>query len=795
MSDLRYAFRALWKSPGFTAVAVLTLAIGIGATTAVFSVVHAVLLSPLPYPDPQRLVRIEWVFPRGDQRGSMAGYEVRLLAQHSRSFQAMAAIRSASCDLAGAGEPERVPALHASARVFETLGVAPMIGRPFTTADDEPGAPAVAVLMHDLWQRRFGGDKAIVGRTIRCNGQPVIAVGVLPPAFRSPRAAGLWMPLRLSTQDPLYAGLNYGVIGRLKPEVSAAALDVDLAALTRAREQLSALPGRYTAVDYAEVLTAEVRRPLFLLFGALATVLLIGCANNGGLLLARGVQRRREIAVRAALGAGRTRILRQLLAESVLLSTAGGLVGLFVAWWSMDLLRAIVASDLPHIGTVGISPAVGGFVVLVIVGTALAAGIVPAIWGSRVDLNDTLRVGGRGATGHQRTRQVLIAGEIGLSLVLVVICLLLVRTLTQLQSVPLGVDPAGVQFAQVSLGADRYAAAEATAGMQRLIVDRLNALPGILAASASSLPLTGGLNLFTPRVAGRECEPNAIDYRAVTAQYFAVLRIRVVGGRVISAADTRGSQPIAVVNQTMARFCWGNDSPIGAQLQFGANTADKDATRTIVGIVADFRDHSQRLPTRPTVYVPQSQVPDAINALANRIFPVAILVRSERPAATEIRAAIRTADTDVPIVKAGRLPDVVKEEARNERVMAALLGVFAGLGQLLTALGIYGLFSFQVAQRRQEIGIRMALGATQRAVVRMVLRQAARLVVIGATVGVAGAYYATRAMGGILFGVRPLDAMSFAGAVAIIAIAAVAASLPPARRAARVDPVIALRAE
>jgi putative ABC transport system permease protein len=796
MSDLRYALRSLRKAPAFTTIAMLTLAIGIGATTAVFSVVHAVLLSPLPYPDPQRLVRLEWEFPRGDHRIGMSGREVRLLGEESRSFQAMTAIRGSSCDLAGGGDPERVPALHATARVFDTLGVAPMLGRPFTAADDQPGAPPVTVLMHDLWRRRFGGDRAAVGRTIRCNGEPVLIVGVLPPAFRFTPATDMWLPLRLSPRDPLYSGINYRVIARLKPDVTPAALDVDLAALTAARRQVSDARGRgYSAVDFGDVLTSDVRTPLLLLFAALATVLLIGCANNGGLLLARGVQRRREIAVRAALGAGRRQILRQLLIESALLSAAGGLIGLIVAWWSMDFLRTIVASQLPHVAGVGINPAVGAFVLLLVVATALLAGVVPAVAGSRVDLNDALRSGGRGATGHQHTRQVLIAGEIALSLVLVVVSLLLLRTLGQLQAVPLGVDPNGVQFAQVSLGAAKYARAEPTAEMQRQVVDRLNAIPGVVAASASSLPLTGGLNLFTPRVTGRECEPNSIDYRAVSAEYFAILRLPRVKGRVIAASDTRTSQPVAVVNEAMVRFCWGEEDAMGAQLQFGYGTPDEDSARQIVGVVADFRDHSPRRPTRPTVYVPQSQAPDAINELANRIFPVAILVRADRSVAAELRAAIRTVDPDAPIVQAGALTDIARAEAQFERVMTTLLAVFAGLGQLLTALGIYGLFSFQVTQRRQEIGIRMALGATQRTVVRMVLRQTVLLVAIGTAVGMAGAYYATRALGGILFGVKPLDAISFAGAIAIIAIAAMAASLPPARRASKVDPVIALRTE
>ena len=790
IQDLRYGLRTFIRQPGFALTAVLALALGIGANTAVFSVVYAVLLKPLPYPDPAALVYIHDTYP-AVTFASVSAAKYVALRERNRTLESLGAQTPGSVTLTGRGEPEQVPATRITADLFRAFRIEPALGRWFSADEDMPNASPVIVLSHSLWQRRFGGDPKVIGQSITANAVATTVVGVMPPDFYT--SAQAWVPLGFGNA-PAPGGNFLRLTGRMKPGVSVDQVQQDLSGVSAAFNRENGLQRDVKVWPLHEIIVTDNKRTLLVLQGAVVFVLLVACANVANLLLARSVGRERELAIRAAIGAGRGRLVRQLLTESLLLSILGGAVGVILASWLLRLFVAMAPAGFPRVSSIAIDTGILTFTLVVAMATGLIFGVAPARRGFRTDPNDSLRdTGARGATsGNRGASRLLVVAEIAVALMLVIGAGLMVKSLLKLQSERTGFRADGLLTFELNLPAARYQPPAMAAFYQRALGE-IRAIPGVQSAGAINyLPLAnfgfnGNFAIEGQPPFPRDAAP-VVEYRAVTPGYFGTMGIPVVRGQDFTDQDNAAGRPVVIINQTMAERYWPNGNPIGSRVQL---TFDSSAVwREVVGVVGDVR--SWRVNTRPVPesYVPHTQAPTAGMGLVVRLDgmnPAQVL-----PA---LRQRIAAIDSALPLVRIRPMTDIVSASTGETRLSSVLTSVFALVAALLASLGIYSLISYSVAQRSREIGIRVALGADRSSVVRMVVGEGLTLAAIGLVVGVAGAFLLTRTLRTLLYEVSPTDpsvlAMTCAGLLGVAALA----SVVPAVRALRVDPAIALRAE
>ena len=800
--DLRYSLRLLLKRPGFTFVAVITLALGIGANTAIFSVVNAVLIRPLPYRQPERLVK---VWPQHAPT-SVSKAEMVEIREHSQSFDDLAAYSGWSFTLTGGDEPAKLSGARTTASFFALLGVDAELGRTFLADEDQPGHDHVVLLSHGLWQSRFGSDPNIIGQSVTIDGDRHAVVGVLRPGFKFPDNQFPKFNLELIVPAPLdpndqndFVAHYLNLVGRLQAGVTVEQAQSEVAAIIHnARAKFARAPDDYGlragVTPLQEEMVGDTRSTLLILLGAVGFVLLIACANVANLHLARTTARRREIAIRAALGARRGRIVRQLLTESVLLAIVGGAAGVLLALWGIDLLVALLPGEVPRLNTIGIDGRVLGFSLGLSLLTGVLFGLAPALQASKPDLQAALKEGGKAATAGagRRLRGLLVVAEVALALMLVIGAGLLIKSFWRRQQVDPGFKAQNVLSLQVAPPASAYEKAERKRVFYRQVIERVAALPGVQAVGGIHLLPMGGSN-WNPDVRVEDhplddgTEPPAVDWRLVTPGYFEALRIPLVRGRLFTEADREKAAPVAIVNATLAQRYWPNEDPVGKRIRSGFEGKE---WVPIVGVVGDVKEQGLDTPTHLEMYRPYSQAP----------FPSAmtLMVRTDaEPSAlaSAIRNEVWAVDKDVPLADIQPLARVVSQSLAGPRSTTLLLAVFAGVALLLGAIGIYGVVAYGVAQRTQEIGIRMALGASSGDVLRLVVGQGMRLTVAGLALGTGGALATTRWLASLLFGTSATDALTFASVALLLALVALAACYVPARRAAKVDPMVALRYE
>jgi putative ABC transport system permease protein len=814
IQDLRYAFRTLVQTPGFTIVAVLTLAIGIGANAAIFSVVNAVLLKPVPFPEPDRLVMFMNTSPEGSGRNASPA-KFQHWRDQTHVVQDVAAFRNNVVNYTGGGLPEQLRAGEVSADYFRMLGAPVFRGRTFSEAEDRPGGDRVTVLSYGLWRRRFGADPDVIGKTVSLSGDPHAVIGIMGPSLDVEEfgpVPDLWVPFQL---DPASKdqGHYFNVAGRLKPgvtlEQAKAQLDYSSAEYKRKFPRSLDENESFSVTPFQEAFVSGVRRTLLVLVGAVSFVLLIACANVANLLLVRATGRRREIAIRSAIGAGRGRIVRQLLTESVLLSIGGGALGLIVGFLGIRALLSINTAGLPRLGEngslVGMDWRVLGFALLASVATGILFGLIPALHGSRTTLSETLKESsGRSGTGfrHNKSRSTLVVAEVALALVLLVGSALLIRTSLALGAVNPGYDPNNVLTMRMSLTGSRFLQ---SAGVEQMVRDgreRLQALPGVEAASATCcVPLEGGYGLpfnIVGRPQGKEPFHGGGSWATVSPGYFEVFRIPVKRGRTFTDQDKAGSPAVVIINEEMARRYWKDGNPLDDRLVIGRGVMREFAgepERQIIGVVADSRDGGLNDDPGPKMFVPQAQVPDPVNALNVRITPMAWVVRT-RVTPHSVSAAVQEQLRQVsglPVSDVRAMTEVVSRSTSRQRFNMLLMTMFGSSALLLAAIGIYGLMAYSVQQRTQEIGIRMALGALAADVRRMIVLQGMRLALVGVVLGVLSAFALSRVITSFLFGVHAHDPGVFVGIPVLLSTVALLAVWLPACRASRVDPVVALR--
>jgi putative ABC transport system permease protein len=827
MNDLRYAVRSLAKSPGFTAAAVGTLALGIGANIAVFAVADAVLLRPLPYADPGRLVLAQTIQAESRQPWGTAPPDFYALRRLNRTLEGLASFFGRPHNLTGADEPDRVQAMVVSSNYFAVLGRKPALGRSFTMADEEWGAHRVAIVSDGLWRRRFGGDTTVLGRTIRLDSVPYSVVGVLPPGRLLGSAdAQLFLPMAFAPGDNLNTHNNYflTMVGRLKAGVSRQVAEDDLnavmAAIEREHPENKGLAAGLTPLS--EAIVQGARPAILVLMGAVGSVLLIACANLANLFLARALGRRREVAIRSALGAGRRRLARQFLTEGALLAGLGGGGGVLMAAWSLGALRLIPPAALPRGDEIRMDARVLVFALGLSALTGILFALTPAIRGARIDIQRALkeRAGAAGETGGSpRLRAALVVAEIALSLVLLVGAGLMLKTVGRLLRVDGGFDPRGLLTAEISLPRQKYVdealerafrpeACARAAQFLDSVVERVGALPGVVAAGfASSLPLAGEnwgkyVTFYDRPLPANARDLPPIQYRVIAGDYFRAAGIRIIRGRALERRDALGAPPSAIVSRELVRLYWSGQDPIGKTLSVNpprelvpAGTLPPEYPGpekfTVVGVAADVRYGGLDRAPVPLVYVPYAQGAEGTTTLFLTVKasgdPLAL--------AGAIRGQISEVDRDQPIAGFATMESRVAASVLAPRLLTLLLEAFAAVAALLAAVGIYGVVWSAVRQRTAEIGIRMALGAEPAQVVREVLGQGLRLTAAGIAIGLVGAFAASRALSSLLFGVGPADPSTYAVVALILAGTALASSYLPARRAARVNPINALRAE
>ncbi|HKQ77975.1 MAG TPA: ABC transporter permease [Blastocatellia bacterium] len=797
--DLRFGARMLLKSKGFTAVAASALALGIGANTAIFSLIDAVLLRPMIYDRAEQLVMIWENADAGPAPGNYNDWNTQ-----NQVFQGMAALAQRRFHLTGLGEPEQLTACGVTANFLPLLGVKPFLGRNFLPEEDRPGAAKVVLLSYSLWQSSFGGESSLIGSEIALNGEKHTVIGVLPRGFQFGEPyVRVWTPLGLSASELTSRdGPSLRVVARLKPGVTISEADADIKAITMriAQQFPDAAAGLSSAVvSLREELTGKAQRPLLLLALAVAFVLLIACANLGGLLLARAAIRQREIAVRAALGAGRLRLLRQFLTESLLLAGGGGVLGALLAVGSFEFLQRLVPEEL----TLQIHLQLNWRVLLVNLLAALAAGLLfglaPAWQASRVNLNQALKrgvaqsiFGGFGAT--RRLRNALVIGEVALALILLVGAALLIQTLYHLHSQYAALRPESLLTARTALPDYKYNERSQRTAFYANVLARVRALPGVVSAGyTTSVPLEwkGGASNLT--IEGKQSQPDSIwnaNHRQVTEDYLQTLGLPLLGGRYFNTLDHERSQMVAIINETMARKYWPGEDPLGKRFKIG-EAESRRPWLTIVGVVADVRQEAMDAPAAPEMYLPQRQS-YAYFAPRELVVRASVEPLTLAPA---VRAAVHAVDPDQPVANLQTMQDILSGNSSMRRAVMLLWSVFAALALLLAALGLYGALSYFVTQHTPEIGVRMALGAQPRDVIRLVLRQGLRLVLGGGAAGCLGAFILTRLMKSLVFGVGAIDPLTFALAPLLLGVVALAACWIPARRATRVDPLVALSRE
>ncbi|HEX7050808.1 MAG TPA: ABC transporter permease [Longimicrobiales bacterium] len=810
LRDLRYALRTLRRTPGFTAVAVLTLALGIGANSAIFSVVNAVLLKPLEYREPERLAFVYSRFPTlGFDQFWISPPEYRDLQQRARSFSEIGAWRTTSVSLSGIDEPVRVTAAIATAELFTTLGVPARFGRAFTHEEDAPGVAPVVVISSRLWRSVFGGDPGIVGRRIEVNGEPSTVVGVMPNGFDIEEAGvDVWAPVGLP-EHPTNHGSHYlNLVGRLAPDVTFEQARSEMDVLLGSWREVSAsghVPNDSTHPIVIEPLRDEVvgdvRPALLILLGAVGFVLLIACANVANLLLARAEGRQKEIAVRAAMGAGRRRLLRQFLTESVVLAAVGGAVGLLLGHWGLRALLATSPDSIPRADSLGLDLSVLLFTLGVALLTGVLFGLAPLLHLTQRAMGAALKDGGQRSTaaaGRQRLRRVLVVSEVALAVVLVVGSGLLLRSLAALQEVDPGFEPEGLLTFEISLPQARYGEPTARAAFLARLVDRLEAIPGIDGAAAmSGLPPVREVNANDTEFEGKQPTPggpahNVDYYQTVGGKYFETMGIPMVAGRPFNAGDDGAATPVAIINETLARVFYPDENPLGQRIR--PCCGDEVPWLTIVGIARDVKQGGLSEETGTELYLHYPQVA----AIGFAPQTMNLVIRTEVPPlslAAEARRAVRTLDASLPVAHLQTMEANLAGSVDRPRFLALLLTIFAGVALALAAVGTYGVLSYSVAERNKEIGIRMALGAEAGSVRFMVLRDGLAVAGLGLALGLAGALALTRLLSALLFGINSADATTYVAASGVLAAVALAACWIPARRATRVDPMVALRYE
>ena len=806
IQDVRFGSRMLLKKPMFTAVAVLMLALGIGATTAIFSVVNAVLLRGLPYQEPDRIVMAKWRCC-----GISASPRKYLFwKEHVSAFEDIAATSPSAFNLVGAGEPLRVQGLRATESFFRVFGLTPAAGAFFTGKEDQPGGDNVVILTDGLWKRVFGGDPGVVGRQIRLNDRSYTVTGVMPAGFQFHSQPDVIVPMQISP-DSRELGNSYQLTARMRPGLSLEQAQADMDRVFEAY-RADVLGGatdnatageRGTLVGMQEYLVGDYRKSLFVLFGAVGFVLLIACANVANLMLGRASSRAGEMAIRTALGADRKRLLRQLMTENLLLSLISGGLGVLIAVWSVPALVAAGPADLPRAGEIGVDAPALLFALAAAVLTSLVFGLAPAWRASRTDINEALKsAAGKAGAGRAgaRLRGALIAGEVALSLVLLIGAALLIKTFFNLNSVPLGFTAENLVTMQTPLTGERYATGAQVWDFERRVLDRLRALPGVTAAAAaSSLPMVRGLN-SNINVEGRNNNENIyIEYRAVSPDYFRTLGMTVQQGRGFEPSDTKASEPVLIINDALARRYWNDRSPIGdlATVNKGMPAHIADQPRQIVGVVSSIREFTPGAPAAPTIYVPYAQIPDGLLGLMNRVFPTAWVIRTEtaETMGESLRSVIRAEDAHLPVTSIRSMSDVVGASIRYETFLMMLMLSFSVLALLLTVVGIYGVLSYQISEGTKEIGLRIALGAQPTAIVRFVVWQGMAFTLAGVAAGSVAAFFLTRYLSSLLYGIEATDPVTFVVAPFILLGVALAACFIPARRATKVDPMVALRCD
>ncbi|HEV2499464.1 MAG TPA: ABC transporter permease [Terriglobia bacterium] len=823
LHDLRYAVRMLRRNPGFTATAVAALALGIGATTAIFSVVNTVLLQPLPYPQPDGLVQLTLHQSNANNyQTSLAVPEFMAMrgATHTLEDFCLYDFGGPGINLTGGDRPEQLKGIHVSANYFPLFGAPMAVGRPFTQEEDRPGGPRLVVISYGLWRSHFGGDRSIVGRTIQLGGEPYEVTGVLGQSFQPDPAADVWLPLDANPNSIDEAHYLLGA-ARLKPGVSLARanaeLKIETEAFKRKLSDFQRLMGNNTTFYARRLQDAEtggnLRTLLFVLLGAVGFVLLIACANVANLLLARATIRKREIAIRAAVGAGRSRIIRQLLTESVLLALAGGAAGLVLGFAGVRALLAINPGNIPRIGDQGSAVSLDwrvlAFTIAVSLVTGVLFGLIPALNASRSDLNATLKESGaRAGTGlrQNKSRSILVIVETALALVLLVGAFLLIRTFVAMQAVDPGINPHHVLTMQMSLAGQRFEKTSSVAQMEHNAEERLDAIPGVEAASADCyLPASGfsydlTFNILGRAPSGKNPFTGDANWAFVSPQFFKVFEIPLIRGRLFTDLDTAAAPHVVIINQALAKQFWKKGNPVGQQMQIGIGIGPEfiEAPRQIIGIVGDVRDNGLNRNPPPIMYVPSAQLNDGVMALANRLSPIYWTVRTQVPPfslSRQVEQQLRVSSGGLPVAHIRSMDEVMGESLARTDFNMVLFSIFAAIALLLAAIGIYGLIAYSVQQRTQEIGIRMALGAGPRDVRNMVVRQGMTLAIIGVAAGIAIAFAVTRLMASMLYGIKARDPLVFVSVAVLLSLIALLATYLPARRAAKVDPMIALRYE
>jgi putative ABC transport system permease protein len=813
--DLRYGARMLRRNPGFAAVAILTLAIGIGANVMIFSVVNGVLLRPLPFPESQRIVTVwETDANRGIVHGTASAAELLDWRDMNHSFQDLSGWRALYFTITGNGEPEQVWGSQVSGNFFRLLKVSPILGRDFSAEDERAGHQQVVILSYALWQRHYGGDPGIIGKTVHLDDAPFAVIGVLPQGFTlygTMPEFEIWKPFSFDRTQLDRENHELIVFGRLQNGVTVGTaqseMETILAQLKRQYPGFDQKNGIHVA-GFHDELVKPLRPGLLLLFAAVGFVLLIACANVANLMLARASVREREIAIRASLGASRKRIFAQMLTESLLLALLGAVAALVLAYFGLDVLRLMTPvaghDQIPHLDWITINRKVIGFAFLISLFTALLFGLAPAFQVVRAELYESLKEGGRGSTGGRRNhlaRSVLVVSEVAFSLLLLVGAGLLVRSFARMMSEDLGFNPSRLMTMQIFLPEKHFPASQSIVNFDNALVDRVSALPGVVSASAVNfLPLTGWTAFCDFDIAGRPNPPSGEhftgEYRVSDWRYLRTMGIALKEGRDFTSADGPDSQGVVLINETLAQRYWPNQDPVGKQIKlvFPATLRPWDAQArpgwlTIVGVAGDVRDWSWSEPKVAQLYLPDTQN-------ASRIMRLAVRSGDDPSQLTAaVRQVVESIDPNQPITEVSSMDELLSVVLAQRRLNMALLVFFAAIAAILAAIGIYGVMSYAVTQRSHEIGIRMALGAEPRDVRRMIVNEGMRLAALGLLLGLGGAMAGTKYLESQLYGVKARDPLTFLGVAASLAVVALAACYFPARRATKVDPLTALRYE
>jgi predicted permease len=817
LQDLRYGLRIMWRAPAFSVAAVLTLALGIGATTAVFSIVNAILLKPLPYPEPEEIV-IPWrLTPPGVNLGfneaPWGRLDFQIMAGDAKTFQSLGAFKSESFSLTGMGDPQLLEGLKASAGFFPALGVVPAMGRTFTAEEDQPGHDHEVVLSYGLWRDQFGASPRILGQAIQLDGSAYTVIGIMPAgfifprgeempgSFNFPRAIQFWVPLALSSGPvPKDEPQELAVVGRLKPGKTIDQAQAEMNVFSKRLEILYGRVGRgwfnSRVTPLSRQVTGDTRRPLLLILGAVGVVLSLACSNVAGLLLARSLGRRREFTLRAALGAAHRRLMRQLLTESLLLAAAGGILGVFLAAACIRLTKIFGPSSIPRLHEAGLDPWVLAFALGTTLATGILFGLAPAIGASRANLVESLKEGGSrsaGSAGTPRIRKVLLVSQMALAVVLAAAAGLLGRTFFQLLSVDPGFNAEHVLTFQSSLPPSTYPRPETMVAFYQRALEQLRSVAGVQSAAiVETVPMDGGPDGSSIRIPDHPQDPKTsrfANYTIASPGYFSAVGTPLLRGRGFLETDTADSLQVVVINNAMAKKYWPGEDPLGKQVGLAST---RFPLMVIVGIAADVKHLSLREDPGPEMYVPYTQNPFPSMATMR------VVLRTQADPASVIggvRQSIHSVDPDLPVAKVTTLRTIVSNSLAQLRFSLLLLGAFAALAVLLAAIGMYGVISHSVSQRAQEIGIRMALGARRGSVFAMVLGQGARLAGLGILIGLIATLGISRMMVSFLYGVRGVDPATFAMVALLLAAVALAACYVPARRAMRTDPMVALRSE